>query len=104
PAALTLLAAIANDGVPVAVSLFLSIRRHLEGKRFTRFERRAAVETDTGNAQHRELHGQFIPFLAARIVARRLVDSGHLAVGEGTRIKACRIMRDLVEPETDRVL
>src|SRR4030095_7591557 len=32
PTALTFLAAVADDGVPVAVGLFLSVRRDLEGK------------------------------------------------------------------------
>ncbi len=46
PAALTFLAAIADDRVPVAVRLFLSVRRDLEGKGFAVPELRAAVETE----------------------------------------------------------
>src|ERR671913_788756 len=47
PAALTLLAAIADDRVPVAVRLFLIVRCDLEGKSFAVLERRPAVEAET---------------------------------------------------------
>src|SRR5215203_3908082 len=57
PTALAFLAAIADDRVPVAVGLFLIVRRDLEGERLAMLELRAAVEAETGNAQHRELHG-----------------------------------------------
>src|SRR6185503_10210791 len=52
PAALAFLAAIADDRVPVAVGLFLIVRRDLEGKRFGVLELRAAVETEAGNAEN----------------------------------------------------
>src|SRR5262249_26905635 len=52
PTALAFLAAIADDRVPVAVCLFLILRRDLEGKRLAVPERGAAVETETGNAQN----------------------------------------------------
>src|SRR5947209_1991672 len=68
PTALTFLAAVADDRVPVAVRLFLIVRCDLEGKGLAVPERRAAVETETGNAQNGELHRQHIAFLAARIV------------------------------------
>src|SRR3954469_7340698 len=47
PAALALLAAVADDRVPVAVRLFLVVRRDLEGKRLAVLERRTTVETET---------------------------------------------------------
>src|SRR5918992_1260676 len=77
PTALTFLAAIADDRVPVAVRLFLIVRRDLEGKGLAVPELRAAVETETGNAQNGELHRQHIAFLAARVVGGRLVNSRH---------------------------
>src|SRR5215213_11674476 len=64
PTALAFLAAIADDRVPVAVGLFLIVRCDLEGKGLAVREPRAAVETETGNAQHGELHRQHIPLLA----------------------------------------
>src|SRR5207247_44165 len=104
PAALTLLAAIADDRVPVAVGLFLSVRRDLEREGLAVLERRAAVETKTGNTKHGELHRQLIVFLASRVVTGRLVDSGHFAIRKRGGVEARRLMRVLVEPEADRVL
>src|SRR5512143_1121951 len=49
PTARALLAAVADDRVPVAIRLFLIVRRDLEGERLAVPERRAAVETETGN-------------------------------------------------------
>src|ERR1700704_4658392 len=63
PTALTLLAAIADDRVPVPVRLFLIVRRDLERKGLAVLELRAAVETDTGNAENGELHRQDIALL-----------------------------------------
>jgi hypothetical protein len=56
PTALTLLAAVGDDRVPVTVRLFLIVRRDLEGKGLGVPERRAAVETETGNTQDGELY------------------------------------------------
>ena len=81
PAALTLLAAIADDRVPIAVSLFLVVCRNLERKRFAVLERRATVETETGDARNGELHRQLITFLAARKITLRCVDGDHLTIG-----------------------
>src|SRR6187401_1124935 len=72
PAARAFLAAIADDRVPVAVRLFLVVRRDLEGKGLAVPERRAAVETETGNAQNGELHRQHIALFSARVVTWRL--------------------------------
>src|SRR5690242_20058307 len=49
PSARTFLAAVADDGVPVAVRLLLVVGRDLEGKRLAVLERRAAVETEARN-------------------------------------------------------
>src|SRR5262245_31669736 len=76
PTALAFRPAIADDRVPVAVRLFLILRRDLEGKRLAVFEGRAAVEAETGDTQNRELHRELIALLAARIVTRRPMDRG----------------------------
>src|SRR5215472_18877678 len=67
-------------------------------------ERRAAVETETGNAKHGELHRQHLALLAARIVTGRLLNSGYFTIREGGGVEARRLKRVLVEPEADRVL
>ena len=66
-------------------------------------ERRATVETETGNAKNGELHCQHIALLAARIVTGRLVNSGYFAIREGSSVEARRLVRVFVEPEADRV-
>src|SRR5436853_36836 len=50
PAARTLLAAIADDGVPIAVGLGLILSRDLKREGFVVFERRTAVQANTRNA------------------------------------------------------
>src|SRR6185503_10996913 len=104
PPALAFLAAIADDRVPVAVRLFLIVRRDLEGKGLAVLERRAAVEAETGNAQHGEVHRQFVALLAARVITGRRVNRGHFAIRKGGGVEARRLMGVLVEPEADRVL
>src|SRR5207249_534210 len=76
PTALTLLAAIGDDRVPVAVRLFLVVGGDLKGERLAVLERRAAVDAETGNSDDGELHRQLIARLAAGIVTRRLVNGG----------------------------
>src|SRR5215510_2202405 len=51
PAALTLLAAIANNGIPIAVGLLLIVGGDLEGEGFVVLERGTAIETHTGDAR-----------------------------------------------------
>ena len=67
-------------------------------------EHRAAVETETGNAQDGELHRQFIALLAARKVTGSLVNSGYLTIRKRGDVEARRILPVLIEPEADRVL
>ena len=88
---------------PPTVRLFLIVRRDLEGKGLTVLELRAAVETETGNAQNLELHRQHIALLAARVVTGHFVNSGHFTIGKGRRVEAGRILCILVEPEADRI-
>src|SRR5438552_3398970 len=69
PTTLAFLPPIVDDRIPVTVRLFLIVRRDLERKGLAVLERRAAVETETGNAHHGELHCQYIALLAVRVVA-----------------------------------
>ena len=82
PAAIALLAAVADNGVPIAVGLFLALGQHHEADGLVRRKGRATVETQEGSPEHGELHGQFIAFLAAGIVRRRRVHSVDMAVGK----------------------
>src|SRR5919201_154498 len=88
PTARALLAAIADDRIPVAVGLFLIVRRDLEGKGFAVLERGAAIETETGNAHHGEIDGQHITLLAARKIAGSLVNGGHFTIRKRGGIEA----------------
>ena len=103
PTALAFGTAITDDRVPVSVRLFLILRRDLEGKGLAMPERRAAAETETGNAHDGELHRQHIALLAARIVSGGLVNSGYFTVRKSGGVEARRFMRVFVEPETNRV-
>src|SRR6266446_6115486 len=60
PTARAFLAAIADNRIPVAVGLRLIVRGDLEGKGLAVLERRAAVETEAGNAEDGEFHRQNI--------------------------------------------
>src|SRR5205823_8481214 len=104
PPTLTLLAAIADDRVPVAVCLFLIVCRDLKRKGLAVLELRTAVEAEAGNTQHGELHRQLIALLAARIVTRCLMDSGYFTVRKSCSVELRSLMRIFVEPEADRVL
>src|SRR5262249_16959883 len=104
PTARTLLAAVADDRVPVAIRLFLVVGRDLEGERLGLLERRAAVEADTGNPYDGELHDELIAGLAARKVTRRLVGGGDFGIRKRGGVEARGFLRVVVEPETDHVL
>ena len=103
PAAGAFLASVADDGVPIAVGLLLRVRRDLEGEGLAVREDGAAVQADTGNAEHGELDGEDVTRLAHGIIARCLVHAGHLAVGKRRRVKARGLFRVLIEPKADRV-
>src|SRR5690606_31574743 len=99
PAALARLAAIADNGVPVAVGLLLVARRHLEGERLAMGEIGTAIQADTGYAEDIELDGDDVARLAGRIVGRCAIDVGAAAVGKDFAIEACCRLCVLVEPE-----
>src|SRR3569833_3047247 len=99
PAARAFLSAIAHDGVPVAVGFFLVVRGDLERESFAVRKDRAAVETETGDSQHGELHREHVAFLAAGIVGGRLMYGRHRAIREGSGVELRRLVRVLVVPE-----
>jgi hypothetical protein len=104
PAASAFLPAIADDGVPVSIGLVLIVGRDLEREGFVMFERRTAVDADTGDAGNREFDDQHITRLARWVVTGCTVDGAYRAVGEGRGVKAGSRLGVLIVPEANRVL
>jgi hypothetical protein len=104
PAALALLAAIADDGVPVAIRLRLVFGRHLKRERFAMLEGRPAVQPQARDAQHGELYRQDAPFLARGKIPRGPVHRVERGIGEGLGIKSCGFLSGAIVPKADRVL
>src|SRR5712675_2389164 len=104
PAACTLLASIADNGVPVAVGLLLVIGGDLKRESFVMLERRTAVEADTGNAGDCEFHRQHVALLAGWVVTGCTVDATHGAVGKGFGVEAGSSLCVLIVPQANRVL
>src|SRR5262245_23007090 len=82
PTALALLAAITDDGVPVAVGLLLIVGGDLEREGFVVLERGTAVEADTGDARDRELDRQHVALPARWVVAGCTVNGTYRAIGK----------------------
>src|SRR5437899_2206878 len=104
PAARTLLAAIADDGVPVAVGLVLIVGGDLEREGFAMFERGTAVEAETRDAGNCEFDRQHVALLAGWVVTGCTVDGTHRAVGKGLGVEAGSSLGVLIVPEANRVL
>src|ERR1041385_3325054 len=104
PTARALLAAIANDGIPVAVSLLLILGGDLDREGFVVLEDGAAVEADAGYPEDRECDRQHIAFIAGRVVAGGTVDGTHRAVGKRLGVEAGCSFGVLVIPKANRVL
>src|SRR3979490_717559 len=104
PAARTLLASIADNGVPVAVGLLLIIGGDLKRESFVMLQRGTAVEADTGDAGDREFHRQHVALLAGWVVAGCTVDGTDCAVGKGFGVEAGSRLCILVVPQANRVL
>ena len=91
-AACALFTAIADDRVPVAVSITLIFRGDLERESLVVLEHRAAIETGAGDSGHGELHGQHIGLFAAWIVAGCMVDGSDPAVYKSLGVKGCGVL------------
>src|SRR3546814_17974186 len=72
-------------------SFLLAVGMDLKGKGFAMLEGGAAVQADAGDAEHGEIDRQHIAFLAARIVAGRVVDGADPVVGKGRDRKSTRL-------------
>lgn len=91
----------AHNRVPQLIGLGLVVRRDLEQKRLAVLEGRAAIQPQARDAQHRELHRQHVALLACVLVAGRLHNPPHGAVGKGGRVERRRLQRRAVEPEAE---
>src|SRR5438309_2124387 len=90
PTARALLAAVADDRVPVAIRFSLVSGCNLKRERFVVVERRSAVEPEARNAHHDKLDGQHVPFLPRRKVSRCAVDRADGRIGKGPGVKPRR--------------
>src|ERR1700736_4552846 len=104
PAARTLLAAIADDGVPVAVGLVLIVGGDLEREGFAMFEGGTAVEAETRDAGNGEFDRQHVALLAGWVVTGCTVDGTHRSGGKGLGVEAGSGLGVLIVPEANRVL
>ena len=90
PAAGAFLSAIADDGVPEAVGLFLIFCDHHEGDGLVRREVGAAIQADELAPEYGELDGQFVAFPAAGIIGGGGVHAIDMAVGKSGGIERGR--------------
>jgi hypothetical protein len=104
PPASALLAAIADNRIPIAIRFLLRISRNLEGERLAVFELRPTIETQTRNAEDGEFHREDFAFLATGKIAGGFVNRDYLTVRERGGVEARRILRILVKPKADGVL
>src|SRR5262245_24174017 len=68
------------------------------------FERRTAIEADTGDASNFELDRQHISLLARWIVTGCTVDGAHRAIGKSFGIKSSSGLGILIVPEANCIL
>src|SRR3989344_5293316 len=104
PPARAFLSAILNDGIPIAVRLFLIVRRNLERDRLALLEGGATIQADTRNTADSELYRQHLPCLAVRKIRGCTKNGAHLAVGKSSRIKLRRSLGILFVPKANRIL
>src|SRR5437660_8258341 len=95
---------VADDRIPVTIGLGLVLGADLEREGFAVFESGAAVQSETGYPQHRELDRQHLSLLASRVIAGRAMDSGDGAVWEGPGVKPRGIFCRAVVPKANHVL
>ena len=98
------MAAIADDGVPVAVGLGLIVSGDLKRKGFAVFERGTAVEAETRDAANCEFDRQHVALLAGWVVTGRAVDGAYRTVGKSLGIEPGSCLGVLIVPEANRVL
>ena len=103
PPASALVAAVADNRIPIAIRFLLRISRNLEGERLAVFKLRPTIETQTRNAKDGEFDREDFAFLAARKIAGGFVNRGYFTVWERGSVEARRILSILVKPKADGV-
>src|SRR5437660_8753022 len=81
--------AVADDRIPVTIALGLVLGDDLEREGFAVFESGAAVQAETGYAQHRELDRQHLSLLASRRIARGVMARRDRAVAARRGVSSC---------------
>src|SRR6187402_3633802 len=104
PAARALLAAVADDGVPIAIGLSLILGGDDEREGLGVLELGAAVEADAGHAGHLEFDDQGVSLLTRGEITGCAPDDADTAVGKGLGIEASSGLGILVVPDANRVL
>src|SRR5262249_35028611 len=104
PAACALLAAIADDGAPVAVGLVLIVGGDLKREGLVVLEHGTAVEPHARDTRNRELDRQHVARFAGWVITGRTMDRPHRTVGKGCGVEAGSSFGVLIVPETNRVL
>lgn len=104
PAAVALLAAVVDDGIPVTIGLGLILGGHLERERLVVLDPWPTVKPQAGYAQHGELDGQDVTLLARRVVSRCAMDRADGGIGKGPGVEVRRLFGITFVPKADRVL
>src|SRR5204863_4181235 len=94
----TLLTAIADDGVPIAIGLSLIVSGDREREGFVMFERGTAIEADTRDTGNVEFDYKHISLLTGWVVTRCTVDRTDSAVRKSLGIKMSGVLSIPIVP------
>src|SRR5215204_3705295 len=105
PAASAFLPAIADDGVPIAVGLFLIVGQDHEADRLIGLEIGSAIQADERPAEHGKLDREFGALRPTRKVRRGEHGSADTAVGKGCGVELRSLAGlPVIEPQAGREL
>jgi hypothetical protein len=104
PTAVALLAAVADDGVPVAIGFGLVGGGDLKRECEAVLDSGAAVEAEAGDAHHGKFDGQYVALLPGWVVSRGAVDGADGGIGKGFGVKPRRVLGVAIVPKANRVL
>src|SRR6266702_7536089 len=104
PSACALGAAIADDGIPVAIGLGLVLGNDLKRKGLIVLESRAAIQADAGDAHHRKLDREYVALFAIRVVAGGMMNRCHGTVRKSPGVEPGGFFCCAVIQKTNHVL
>src|SRR5256714_9956480 len=104
PAALALLAAVADNRVPIAIRFGLVSGCDLKRERLVVLERRSSVEPEARKPHHGKLDGQHIPFLSRRKVSWCAVHRSDRRIRKGLGVEPRRVLGVIFVPKANSVL